>query len=203
MGKIGLMGGTFDPIHNGHLLLGKQAYQEYHLDEIWYMPSGQPPHKKDHTVTPAKDRCAMVKLAIEQEPGFTFSDFEATRQGNSYTAQTLKLLREQYPQHDFYFIVGADSVYEMETWYHPEEVLKQAVVLVAGRIYKKGFCSLEQQIAYLTQKYGGKILRLHCIRLDISSAEIRERIRDGKTIKSYVPAVVEDYIKTHNLYHES
>lgn len=200
MGKIGLMGGTFDPIHNGHLLLGKQALEEYHLNEIWYMPSGQPPHKNDHNVTPVEDRCAMVNLAIKEEPEFVFSDFEAIRHGNSYTAQTLHLLHEQYPEHEFYFIAGADSIYEIEGWYHPEEVLKQAVFLVAGRSYQKSCRSLEEQISYLTQKYGGKILVLHCEKMDISSASIRKKRQEGISIHSYVPAIVENYIETHKLY---
>lgn len=200
MGKIGIMGGTFDPIHNGHLLLGKQAYQEYHLDEIWYMPSGQPPHKKDHIVTAAKDRCEMVRLAIRDFPEFVFSDFEAARNGNSYTAQTLTLLKQKYPEHEFYFIAGADSVYELEGWYHPEIVLRQAVLLVAGRTYKKGRWPLERQISYLEQKYGGRIFPLHCEKVEISSALIREKIRNRESVDRYVPAAVNDYIDTHQLY---
>ena len=85
MKKIGIMGGTFDPIHNGHLSIGKQAYLEYHLDEVWFMPSGHPPHKKDHFVTDAVHRCAMTKLAITDYPYFQFSDFEVKRAGNTYT----------------------------------------------------------------------------------------------------------------------
>ena len=123
MAEIGIMGGTFDPIHNGHLLLGKQAYEEYKLDQIWFMPSGTPPHKKDHKVTDVKDRVAMVQLAIKKFPFFYCSDFEIQRPGNTYTAQTLQLLHQEYPKHRFYFIVGADSLYQIEKWYHPAEVL--------------------------------------------------------------------------------
>ncbi len=99
MSNIGIMGGTFDPIHNGHLLLGKQAYLEYNLDYIWFMPSGQPPHKKNRHVTDSVHRCAMVKLALQGESTFLFSDFEVSRKGNTYTAQTLALLKEAYPYH--------------------------------------------------------------------------------------------------------
>ena len=125
MGKIGIMGGTFDPVHNGHLHLGRQAYVEYGLDCIWYMPSGQPPHKKDHHVTSVEHRCQMLRLAIAEDEAFRFSDFEVRREGNTYTAQTLALLREAYPEHTFYFILGADSLYEIETWYRPEDVYKR------------------------------------------------------------------------------
>ena len=122
MSKIGIMGGTFDPIHNGHLLIGIQAKEEYDLDQIWYMPNGQPPHKKDHKITDKNHRCNMVKFALEGQKGMIFSDFEIKRPGNTYTAQTLSLLRAAYPQNKFYFILGADSLYEIEQWYHPEQI---------------------------------------------------------------------------------
>ena len=101
--KVGIMGGTFDPVHNGHLLLGRQAYTEYHLDSVWFMPSGQPPHKRDHSVTDGTHRQAMVKLAIKDDPSFEFSDFEFQRNGNTYTAQTMALLKEAFPQHHFFY----------------------------------------------------------------------------------------------------
>ena len=132
MRKIGIMGGTFDPIHNGHIMLGRQAYAEYNLDEVWYMPSGQPPHKKGRHVTESAERCHMVKLAIQDIPYFVFSDFEVRRTGkNTYTAETLALLGEKYPDVHFYFIVGADSLFEIEKWYHPEEVMARATLMAA------------------------------------------------------------------------
>lgn len=202
MADIGIMGGTFDPIHNGHLLLARQAYEEYHLDKIWFMPSGNPPHKMDHHVTDVEKRSDMVKLAIAGNPRFVFSDFEAKRPGNTYTAQTLRLLTEAYPQHRFFFIIGADSLYEIEKWYHPEDVMAQTILLVAGREYEDARCSVDEQIVFLREKYGADIRRLHCEEVDISSGELREMEARGKRIFKYVPKLVEQYIEEHGMYRE-
>lgn len=200
MGKIGILGGTFDPFHNGHLMIGKHAYQEYGLDEVWYMPSGNPPHKKDHYVTQAAARLEMTCLAIEAYPEFICSDFEVMRKGKTYTARTLKLLREIYPQHSFYFIAGADSLYEIETWYEPEQVMKQAVILAACREYEEADWPIERQIAYLQQKYGADIRLLHCGEMDVSSAFLRQLAAKGQSIEEYVPKKVFEYICSHGLY---
>lgn len=202
MANIGIVGGTFDPIHNGHLLLGRQAYEEYHLDAIWYMPSGQPPHKKSRIITDAKSRCDMVSLAIQGNNHFFLSEFETARAGNTYTAQTLKLLKEAYPEHEFSFIIGADSLYEIEHWYHPEQVLSSVTILVAEREYPKEHPSVDWQIAYLTEKYSCDIRKLHCEELDISSEEIRRMIRCGEEISEYVPEKVGEYILCRHLYQE-
>lgn len=200
MADIGIMGGTFDPIHNGHLLLAKQAYEEYQLDQIWFMPSGQPPHKKNRRVSPVNDRCEMVRLAIAGTAHFVFSDFEVTRPGYSYTAQTLKLLHNQYPQHCFYFIIGADSLYQIESWYQPEEVMAQAVLLAAGRAYDHAGRSMDDQIAYLTAAYHARIYRLHCTPVRVSSKELRAMAARGECLANYVPEPVQEYIQTHGLY---
>ncbi len=202
MANIGIVGGTFDPIHNGHLLLGRQAYEEYHLDSIWYMPSGQPPHKKSRIITDAKSRCDMVSLAIKGDEHFFLSKFETAREGNTYTAQTLKLLKEAYPEHEFFFIIGADSLYEIEHWYHPEQVLSSVIILAAEREYLKEHPSVDWQIAYLTEKYSCDIRKLHCQELDISSEEIRRMIGCREEISAFVPEKVEEYILCHHLYQE-
>lgn len=200
MGKIGILGGTFDPIHNGHLWIGKRAYEEYGLDQVWFMPSGQPPHKTDHAVAPGQVRQDMVRLAIQPFSCFVYSDFELKRQGFTYTAMTLKLLREQYPEHEFYFIIGADSLYQIEQWYHPQEVMARAVLLVATREYNHDHPAMNQQINYLTRTYGARIYKLHCGEMDVSSAMLRQMVWEGRDISAYVPEKVADYIREHRLY---
>lgn len=202
MADIGIMGGTFDPIHNGHLLLGRQAYTEYGLDEVWFMPSGTPPHKRDHHVTEVEDRCEMVRLAIADTPGFRLSEFEAERCGNTYTSDTLRLLHQTYPQHRFFFIIGADSLYQIENWHHPAEVMEQTILLVACREYPAADCPIEERIAYLESHYQADIRRLHCEEFDVSSGELRELLAKGKPVFKYVPKAVEQYIADHRLYTE-
>ena len=200
MGKIGILGGTFDPIHNGHLWLGEQAYREYGLDQVWFMPSGHPPHKQDHPVTEGDKRWDMVRLAIAGNPHFAYSDFELQRPGYTYTAQTLALLQEAYPEHTFYFIIGADSLYQIEGWYHPEQVMARATLLVAGRAFKEAKRSLDQQIAHLIARYGARILPLHCGEMDVSSADLRRMAREGKNIGPSGPGEVAAYIRRNRLY---
>lgn len=203
MAKIGILGGTFDPIHNGHLWLGKQAYEEFNLDRVWFMPNGTPPHKKDRRITESRVRCEMVKLAVAHIPFFLYSDFEMQREGNTYTAQTLTLLHRECPGDELYFIIGADSLYEIEHWYHPELVMGQAVLLVAGRTYRYRHRTLEEQIDFLTRGYGAKIFPLHCPEMDISSEGIRKAVAEGRSIRDAVPEAVEEYIKTSGLYTRS
>ncbi|MGN0371976.1 MAG: nicotinate-nucleotide adenylyltransferase [Enterocloster sp.] len=200
MAKIGILGGTFDPVHIGHLSLGEQAQRQFELEQIWFMPSGIPPHKKDHRVTDGIHRLRMVNLAIRENPRFICSDFELKRDGNTYTAKTLRLLREEYPEHTFYFIIGADSLYQIERWYHPELVMEQTVLLVAGRAYEEEHLPLEEQIQYLQDKYNARIFPIAFEEIDISSEEIRNTAAAGGSISRWVPEAVENYIVTHGLY---
>lgn len=200
MAKIGILGGTFDPIHNGHLRIGTGAYQEFGLDLVWFMPSGIPPHKRDHKITEGEIRQDMIKLAIADAPYFLCSDFEMRRKGNTYTAQTLTLLKSTYREHEFYFVIGADSLYQIERWYQPELVMEQAVILVAGRTYPSGSRSFEEQIRYLTERYQAHIYPLSIPELNISSKEIRTAVAEGRSIRRYVPESVADYIFHQGLY---
>ena len=200
MRRIGILGGTFDPVHNGHLLLGEQAYREYGLDEIWFMPSHVPPHKKDHLITDGAARIRMLELATESIPYFTVSDFEMGREGNTYTAQTLALLKEAYPDIEVYFIIGADSLYQLESWYHPEQVMAQAVLLVSERTYEDGGVPLEDKVAYFNEKYNADIRLLHNPKIDVASADIRKKAAEGRDLSKDMPAAVAEYIRETGLY---
>ena len=200
MANIGILGGTFDPIHKGHLALGQQAYEQFKLDQIWFMPSSLPPHKRAQKVTEGTERQDMVKLAIRDYPWFQYSDFEFRRHGNSYTAQTLMLLKEAYPHDKFYFIEGADSLYEIEDWYHPEMVMHETTILVAGRPYKHTHRPLDLQIAYLKDKYSARIERIHFEEMDISSETVRKAAKQGCDLTKWLPDEVAEYIKAHGLY---
>ena len=198
--SIGILGGTFDPIHKGHLLLAEQAYREYPLTSVWFMPSGHPPHKQDHHVTEGRYRQEMIEIAIEGRDCFCYSDFELRRPGNTYSAQTFRLLNEAYPGQTFYFIVGADSLYQMDHWYHPQEVMDRAILLVAGREYKERHRPLTEQIRYLTERFHARIFRLHCPEVDVSSAMLRQMAAQGQDIDPYLPPGVGEYIRRMGLY---
>ena len=200
--KIGILGGTFNPIHNGHLLLAQTALAQESLDVVWFMPSGYSYMKADTGVLTADIRLAMVKLAIADNPAFSFSDMEIKRAGNTYTYETLTLLKEMYPEDTFYFIVGADSLFSMESWKNPEEIFSQCIILAAMR-NGADKNRMEQKIAELHKKYGAVIKLLEFSRTDISSSFIRTQVAAGKNIEGLVPKSVERYIKEHRLYQKT
>lgn len=197
--RIGIFGGTFDPIHQAHLTLGEIAYRQFGLDGIWFMPSKQPPHKMDKPVSPVEDRFAMVRLATADTPYFTCSGFELGLPGKSYTANTLTTLNHLYPDTQFYFIMGGDSLFALEEWHKPEVILQKAVILAAVR-EDHDTTQMQEQIDYLTGKYGGDIRLLYTPLMDVSSSDIRRRVRQGQDISEMVAEPVEQYIRAHGLY---
>lgn len=198
--KVGIMGGTFNPVHIGHLLLGEFAYEQFELDEIWFMPNGNPPHKEVVSWENAlAQRIAMLRLAIDGVPYFKLSLHEADESKHSYTYQTLKELKEQYPENEYYFILGADSLFALETWKNYKEIFPSCILLAAIRDDKMQE-DVIVQIRYLIQKYHADIRLLKAPKLEISSTELRERIQQKKSIKYMVPQSVEEYIVEHQIY---
>lgn len=193
---IGIMGGTFDPIHNGHLSLARETLAQFNLDEILVMPSGNPPHKMGQQILDGIHRAEMVKLAIENEPKFTYSDYELTRTGYSYTADTLKELSNNYQ--NIYFIIGADSLFYIEKWYQPEIIFQLCTLVVANRNHDIN--EFNQKISELQTNSGAKIEVINNFDCPFSSSEIRNNVSKGISIKGMVPENVEKYILKHHLY---
>lgn len=199
--KIGIMGGTFDPIHNGHLMLGQVAYEQFHLDEIWFMPNGNPPHKSSHTIgSDVQDRLHMVELAVSETPYFRLEDYEAKKREVSCSYATLEHMRESYPEHEFYFIIGADSLFSIERWVQPERIFPTCTILAAFRDDKNTQDVMEQQIQYLREKYHANIELLRSPLVPVSSSNLRECLKNKNSIHGLVPDAVEAYIVQKGLY---
>lgn len=197
--KVGIMGGTFDPIHKGHLVLAKDAYQQFHLDTVLVMPSGNPPHKKNQVIASVEQRKAMVQLAIAHDSRLQYSGIEMEREGYIYTVDTLRILTEQHPENEYYFILGADSLFSIEAWHQPEELLQLTHMIAASRGSHDDIAVL-RQITYLTYRYHAQIHLLHIEPMPFSSREIRTWYKEGKEIASFVPTPVLQYIKEEGLY---
>lgn len=200
--KIGIMGGTFNPIHNGHIALAQAAYDYCCLDEVWFMPSGIPYLKEQDNVVSGAHRMEMTRLAIEGCPYFGYSNMEVCRKGNTYTADTLRLLHEMHPEDDFYFIMGADSLFGLPGWREPE-VIAGLCTLVAVVRDDVDAQELQSQQLLLERTLDARIILVPFCKVDISSSVIREKLQNGESVDDMVPIKVLDYIYQHGLYKEA
>ena len=199
--KIGIMGGTFDPVHIAHLILAENAYRAFALDSVMMLPSGVPAYKKSggRVITPAEHRIAMLEAACRDIPYFFISDMEIKREGNTYSSDTLAILREENPDTDYSFILGGDSLLSIDSWHDPAYVLANCSIIAAARdgvpmeIY-------EEKAKELEERFGARISFMDIPRLDLSSTEIRSRVSSGLSVKYLVPGGTEEYIKEHRLY---
>lgn len=199
--KVGILGGSFDPIHNGHLAIAKSAYTDFSLDEIWLMPAGHSPNKRETQMTSAELRLQMTKLAAKMYQNFKASDFEVKLEGTSYTYRTLERLKELYPQIQFFFIMGADSLDYFDTWVHPELICRYATILVAVRddFSRK---HLETKIAQIQTLFSADIQILSIGKKNISSHEIREKIALKEDVSELLPQSIIQFIQKNGLYSE-
>ncbi len=198
--RIGIMGGTFDPIHIGHLILGETAYEQFHLDQVLFMPAGNPPHKRNRSNRATdEERTEMVKIAIASNPHFALSLEEMNQDGFTYTYRTLERLKRQNPDTDYFFIMGADSLYEFEKWREPGRILAACTVLVATRDHTSDQ-RLDLAIENLKEKYNSNIQKMYSLNIDISSKLIRSWIEQGRTLAYYVPDPVISYIQKNKIY---
>lgn len=198
--RIGIMGGTFDPIHVGHLILGETAYEQFHLDKVLFMPAGNPPHKKNRKGRASDlQRAKMVELAIASNPHFELSLVEMNEDSYTYTYRTLERLNREYPDTLFYFILGADSLFDFELWKEPQRICDSCTVVVATRNHTSTSL-LDQEIQRLSQKYNGEFRKLDSLNIDVSSGLLRSWIVENRTIKYYVTDEVISYIEKNHIY---
>lgn len=202
MRRVGVMGGTFDPVHYGHLVVAEEVFAALDLAEMLFVPAGEPPHKPDRVITAAQHRLAMLELAIASNPHFSISRVDLVRPGPSYTVETLRLLREQLgEQTALYFVIGWDSLEYLLTWYDPAGILAQLSYLVAVR--RPGYNEDEGYRDELETRLPGLKQRLLVVaapQFDISSTDLRQRVAERRPIKYQVPESVEKYIRQYTLY---
>ena len=195
--RIGVLGGTFDPVHNGHLHIADALRTALDLDGVLWVPAGRPPHKSDQIVSSDHDRLAMLDLALAGSATDEISTIDIDRSGPSYTADTLKILAEHFPNAQLFFLMGEDSLRDLPTWHHPERILRVAELAVAGRP------GVETDLESLEFQVPGVRKRVHVVpteEIAISSSEIRRRVKENQSIRGLVPASVEAYIQEHGLY---
>ncbi len=200
--KIGILGGTFDPIHLGHLIIAEQARDQYGLDRVLLIPSGHSYFKDNRSrkVLPAQTRLEMTRIAARDHAPFEVSDIEVNRPGNTYSFETLEQLRELYPSSELYFIVGADTVCSMRTWRAPERIFAACTILAAIREDQVDPEQLRKESDALARDYGARILPVEIPNIGISSTDIRERAAAGKSIHYLVPSELESYIIENGIY---
>lgn len=199
MRRIGLLGGTFDPIHYGHLVAAEEARAVLGLERVLFAPAGVPPHKLGRSITSVADRVEMVKLAIASNPYFELSSVDLQRQGPSYSVDTLAVLRQQLgPEVEVWFIIGLDSLADILTWREPARLVQLARIVAVTRPGYAAFdlARLEPQIPGAKER----IIVLSIPEMDISSSNLRRRVFEGRPIKYQLPEAVEAYVYAHGLY---
>jgi len=192
--KIGILGGSFDPIHNGHLNMALKSYEQYDLDEVWLIPNGNAPHKDSDKMADASDRLAMCELVAAEYPFLKTCDIEITSEEYSYTYITVTKLKKMYPAYEFYFIMGADSLDYFEKWRKPEVIASVCKILVINRD-EFSEEDMFEKIRRINAIFPADIRIVHCPKVDVSSTELRHKLE-----KDEVLPTVYKYICEHDLY---
>jgi len=198
--RVGVLGGTFDPIHIGHLVAAEEARVCLDLEKVAFVPANLPPHKLHLSVTATEHRLRMVQLAIADNPCFVLSRVDVDRFGPSFTVDTIELLRDEYgPNGELYFIMGADSLADLLTWHRPERLIRLCRIVALTR---PGY---RADLDELNRLLPGAIARVQLLEmplLEISSTDLQRRVQMGLSIKYLVPPAVEAYIRQHGLYQD-
>ncbi|NIQ97916.1 MAG: nicotinate (nicotinamide) nucleotide adenylyltransferase [Desulfuromonadales bacterium] len=211
--RIGILGGTFNPIHLAHLRIAEEVREGCALDRILFMPAAVPPHKEVAEEVPFRHRLAMVETAVAGNPAFAASDIEGRRSGKSFSVHTLEILREEYPEAEFYFLMGMDSFRDLASWHQYQRLFELAHIVVTSRPDTSGGdpmslvpVAMADQFCYddaaknLRHQGGKKVIFFTETLLDISSTEIRHKVRKGRSIRYLVLPQVENYIIENGLY---
>jgi nicotinate-nucleotide adenylyltransferase len=201
--RVGVFGGTFDPVHLGHLILAEQAREQGRLDEVWFIPAPRPPQKEGQPVSRFDQRVEMLALALAGQPAFRIDELEKERPGPSYTADTLAELRRRHPEHSFFLLIGGDALADLPLWREPRRIVELAGLMVMAR---PG--SPPPDAGLLRARLGlpaDAPVTVEVVRapdINISSRDLRRRIAEGRSIRYMVPRAVEAYIHDHRLYRE-
>jgi len=196
--RVGVFGGTFDPIHIGHLVAAEETRVQLRLERVVFVPAGLPPHKLANHISPVEHRLAMVQLAIASNPYFTVSRVDIDRFGPCYTVDTMELLRDEWgPGVELYFIMGSDSLADILTWYKPERLIRLCRLAVVKR---PGYNVDIKELDRLLPGIASRVQFINSPLIDVASCDIRRRVREGLSIKYQVPEAVERYIYEHGLY---
>ena len=194
--RLGLFGGTFDPIHLGHLILAEQCRESLGLEKLWFVVAGEPPHKRGGERTAVSHRLEMARLAIAGNPAFEVSDIEANRPGPHYSVETLAEIKAQRPDDELFFLIGADSLVDLPTWREPEGIARLASIVVVNR---PGVDAPADPLP----DFGPGALPLQTVTIPpigIASRDLRERLAAGRSVRYQIPRAVEAYIDAHGLY---
>lgn len=198
--RLGVLGGTFDPPHLAHFILAEQVYEQLELDRMLWIPAANPPHKQNSSVTEIRHRLAMLELALQHTDKYELSLIDVERPGPHYTVDTLRMLNQQYPTAELFLIVGADSLCDLPTWRHPQQLLEQAKLVVYARPgIDYDLEHLENTISNLKQA----LMLLTGPTMYVSSEDIRRRVAAKRSIRYLVLPVVEDYIYRNDLYQDT
>jgi len=197
--NVGILGGTFDPVHNGHLLVAEVAREQFNLKEVLFIPAGQPWLKVEHAITLAEHRLQMLRLALSDTPYFRISEMEIERPGPTYTIDTINALKKSSNANDeLFFILGQDSLMQLPQWHEASELIQLCYLVAAPRpgVKKPDLKALEARLPGIKQR----VMLMKQPLVDISATEIRERVARGLSVRHLVPEPVNRYIKEHRLY---
>lgn len=201
MGRVGIFGGTFDPVHQGHLILAEQSREQGQLDQVWFVPAPHPPHKDDRIITRFEQRVEMLALALAGNPAFQISEIEKERSGPSFTVDTVAELQHRHPEHVYYLLVGSDSLNDIHKWHEPLRLLQQAGLMVRERpghplptaevVRARLGCPADTPL---------RLEVIHTPLIEISSSDLRSRAAQGRSLRYFLPRAVETYIHEKRLY---